>query len=144
MANKSNHYRKAVDKIHHTEVKDYESEKLPEAIRENYSDFSLTIGNGVICIECVQSVSKISFKEVPVEVEHDSAMECFQAGGGCIQKEVVLIDQKQLLVPDDESIPVLEIEDDRKEYGIDEFLSDLFGGNVSLATTPARYVGFGF
>ena len=147
MSKKSDQYRKAVDKIHHKliqeELGDFETKIKSYGNRNIQAPKNATLVASVKLTELKkEEVQGVFYEMIEQEFEHDSAMEYFQAGGGCIQKEVVLINQKQL--PDDESIPALEIEDERKEYGFDEFLSDIFGGNVSLATAPARYVGFGF
>jgi|GEM_PF-1896218 len=152
MSKKSHPYQGLVDKFHHREIKEYQ----PDVIFEEYQDFTLRITDGVVCVQ-----SKIRFREIS-ETENSQkqiireqpfdmvksdpsldAIKCFHSGGGCVVDTPVFEWCKPEL-EEDENIPILEIEDDRRNYGFDKFISEFFGGNLSLVTDPARFVGRGF
>ncbi len=149
MSKKSHHYQGLVDKFHHREIKEYQPDTISEEyqsdaiskeyqsdiIFEEYQDFSLRITDGVACIQ-----SKIRFTEIS---ETENSDKCFHSGGGRVVDTPVFEWCKPEL-EEDENIPILEIEDDRRNYGFDKFIFEFFGGNLSLVTDPARFVGRGF
>lgn len=57
MSVKTDHYQKNVDRIHHKEIQDPDSEDLMQNLK-------ITILNGVTCIECPPLPSKLSFREI--------------------------------------------------------------------------------
>lgn len=137
---RTHHFRNAVEKIDYLEIKESEIDSrfsfLRETITEKYEDFILQISEGVTHVE-----SRMIFKNFQPTFCED-ANECFCSGGGHVIEQIVLQSQEPEL--EDESVPVLEVENDRRVHGIDTFLSEVFGGNLSLASTPARFVGMGF
>lgn len=137
MSKKTGHFQRELDKIHHREIQNYK----PGRITEKYPDFTLKIFDGVTCVEpTIQS--KISFREIPEEVIVENIDVYFREGGGRVVRNPFLGWQK--LEPEDESVPVLEIQNSQRVSKEDENLFNFFGGNLSITTNPQRFIGAGF
>lgn len=130
MSARTRHFRHAVEKIHHREIKDYQ----PEVITEEYQDYFLKISEGAISFQ-----SKLSLKEIPSNEILEERITS--------EEELVEIAREEIFEVQD--IPVsnrrYHADEEDKRFGdssVNTFASSLinfFGGNIKqrLAFDPA-------
>lgn len=77
------------------------------------------------------------------QLEPDSAEQCFCDGGGCVCEEIVLHNNIRF-EPEDESTPALDLEEEDRTPLLDRLVSEMYGGNLSVTSTPSSFLGKGF